>query len=104
MGDTVLDNCTVEYLLFWLQNSNGTVKLQASGFVRHWNSKTDSAGFPYDVELSNTTLLKGFYPMFNSSNVRFVDSDLYGVGIFDSGLAIENSTHHGDKHRPWHDL
>ena len=91
-GGYKLNNCTAEYLFFWLQNSTGTVKLSASGFVRHWYSKTDSTGFPYDVELSNTTLLKGFYPIYNNSNVRFVDSDLYGVGIWDGGLVIENST------------
>ncbi len=44
------------------------------------------------MELSNTTLLKGFYPMYNNSTVRFVDSDLYGVGVWDGGLVIENST------------
>ena len=91
-GGYKLNNCTAEYLFFWLQNSTGTVKLSASGFVRHWYSKTDSTGFPYDVELSNTTLLKGFYPIYNNSNVRFVDSNLYGVGIWDGGLVIENST------------
>ncbi len=91
-GGYSLDNCTVEYLFFWLQDMTGTVKLRASGYVRHWYSRTDSTGFPYDVELSNTTLLKGFYPMFNSSNVRFVDSDFYGVGVWDGGLVIENST------------
>jgi hypothetical protein len=72
-GGYRLDNCTAEYLLFWLQNSTGTVKLRANGFVSHRNSKTDSMGFPNDVELSNTTLLKGIYPIYNSSNVRFVD-------------------------------
>ncbi len=91
-GGYRLDNCTAEYLFFWLQDSTGVVKLRASGFVGHWDSKTDSTGFPYNVELSNTTLLKGFYPMFNNSNVTLVDSDLYGVGIFFSGLVIDNST------------
>jgi hypothetical protein len=87
-----LDNCTAEYLFFRLENSTGTVKLRASGFVKHWYSKTDTTGFPYEGELSNTTLLRGLYLIFDNSTVRFVDSDFYGVGIWDGGLIIENST------------
>ena len=87
-----LDNCTAEYLFFRLEDSTGLVKLRLGGFVKHWYSRTDTTGFPFEVELSNTTLLKGVYLIFDNSTVRFVDSDLSGIYLWDGKLTVENST------------
>ncbi len=57
-----LDNCTAEYLLFRLQNSTGTVKLRASGFVKHWYSEDGFDGVPIRGGAEQHDPTQGFLP------------------------------------------